>query len=569
MADQLAAGDPVGDYVVDRLLGAGAMGEVYAGRHPVIGKRVAIKVLRREAASAETSERLLREARAANQIDHPNVIDVFAYGRTDDGRLYLVMDLVDGKTLRDAMTGPQALADALALLAPIADALDAAHARGVIHRDLKPDNIMLQGEPPRVLVLDFGLAKLIVSGEGAIAPGTLTGQGTWLGTPSYMAPEQWSTDGASPASDRYALAVIAFELIAGVLPFVAASVPQMMERHFRAPIPTVGARGGPAQPPAVDAVLRRGLAKDPDDRFATARAFVDALRAAAAAHPPAHRPWLPAAAGGTVLAVGALAVWALRGGDPAASHASAADTIRLELRSTPDRARVTAGSAAPVTTPAAIDLPRGAVVELTATRPGYLAAHRTVTASEPARIDLALVEVTQFHGVWRLPDGQLRALERAGDQVDVSKLDAVAGPRHFYRHYEFVAVDAGVAFAADEEVVDPRAPDEPSCHVTVHVEYRYDPASDALELRRDKLALDLIDGHCVVQRRSVETSALVRADAARDDLEVTAPAGDKLVAPPPKSVDTVAKPTSPYTTTKRVRVPPSKNSLSKQSSGPD
>jgi len=139
----------------------------------------------------------------------------------------------------------------------------------------------------------------------------LTGQGTWLGTPGYMAPEQWSVDGAGPASDRYALGVIAFELLAGVLPFAAASVPAMMEQHFRAAVPSVSSRGAVTLPSAVDDVLRRALAKDPAQRFASARAMVDALREAmgtavrpaiaARARPSGRKLWLPAAAGAGVL----------------------------------------------------------------------------------------------------------------------------------------------------------------------------------------------------------------------------------------------------------------------------
>ena len=277
--ERLAEGTSVGEYVVERFLGAGAMGEVYAGKHPVIGKRVAIKVLRRDAAGGEAAERMIREARATSAIDHPNVIDIFALGRLDDGRLYLVMDLVDGQSLRAALAnGPLPADELLAILDALADALDAAHARGVIHRDLKPDNIMVRDK--RVFVLDFGLAKLVASAHSdqPIAPGTLTGQGTWLGTPGYMAPEQWSVDGAGPASDRYALGVIAFELLAGSLPFAASSVPAMMEQHFRAAVPSVSSRGPAHVPAAVDDVLRRAMAKDPAARFATARAMVDALR---------------------------------------------------------------------------------------------------------------------------------------------------------------------------------------------------------------------------------------------------------------------------------------------------
>jgi tRNA A-37 threonylcarbamoyl transferase component Bud32 len=545
--ERLAAGQACGDYVVETFLGTGAMGEVYAGRHPVIGKRVAIKVLRRDAGSSEAAERLVREARATSQIDHPNVIDIFALGRLADGRLYLVMDLVDGRSLRQLLAdGPVAPDRALAIVDEIADALDAAHARGVIHRDLKPDNIMIAGER-RVHVLDFGLAKL-VQPDGAIAPGTLTGQGTWLGTPGYMAPEQWSADGAGPASDRYALGVIAFELLAGVPPFSAPSVPAMMEQHFRAAVPAISAKGKVALPDAVDDVLRRALAKDPAARFPTARAMADALRdAMGTAVRPAHaapppragkRPWLPAVAGAGVLGVGVVAAVALRPGSeaaPAAPPPAGEDTI--QLTSTPEQAQVLVAGQPAGTTPLSIHLARGATADVTVRKAGYLEAHRSVTAS--AAFELA--PVTGFEGVWRLPQGELRALAREGDRVDVFKLDTVTGPRRFYRHYAFVPAEHGAAFASDEEIVDARGPDDPSCHVAVHVEYRYDPDANALELRREVAAIGFAGGHCVVNERRTEASELVRADGERDVHETPAPAVDVKVIrkrrpkrPPPK-----------------------------------
>src|SRR5439155_19809512 len=138
------------------------------------------RVLRPDlAASEDGARRFIREAQAASQVDHPNVVDVFAFGRLADGRLYLAMDLVDGQTLRAAIAdGPLPLGRALDVVAAIADALDAAHARGVVHRDLKPDNIMIAGS--RVYVLDFGLAKLVATAhDGAPGASTLTGRGTW------------------------------------------------------------------------------------------------------------------------------------------------------------------------------------------------------------------------------------------------------------------------------------------------------------------------------------------------------------------------------------------------------
>ncbi len=534
------------------------MGEVYAGHHPVIGKKVAIKLLRRElAASAEAAERFIREARAVNQIDHPNVIDVFAFGRLDDGRLYLVMDLVAGRSLRAALAdAPYTIDRALAILAPVAEALDAAHGRGVVHRDLKPDNIMMSGgdtldpgdsnmsfthAPLRVFVLDFGIAKLVSkANEGKLGNGTLTGQGTWLGTPAYMAPEQWSNDGAGPASDRYALGVIAFELLAGTLPFAASSVPGMMEQHFRAEVPALSARGLASS--AIDDVLKRALAKDPDARFPKARELVAALRAAAGTELGARaavaesagprRPWIPAVAGLGVLGVAIGGVIAARGGsnhDQPAAHGdddvAAAGTVAIDISSTPDHALLSIGDRLVGATPHAIHVAPNSAVELTVRKPGYLPDHHTMTSgTTDSVLALTLGEVTRFKGVWKLPNGELRAFERSADQVDVFKLDEVAGERRFYKHYAFVDAVAGIAFAADDELVGP-VRDDPACHVPIRVEYRYDAAADTLVVRRPKLVFEVVGGHCVPQSHEIETGTLTRVDGGHDTIEVLARAG--------------------------------------------
>jgi len=537
---RIAAGTAVGEYVIDDFVGAGAMGEVYAGHHPVIGKKVAIKVLRKELASSEeAAERFTREARAVNQVDHPNVIDVFAYGRLGDGRLYLVMDLVAGESLRARLVdGALEISDALAILDQIAEALDAAHARGVVHRDLKPDNIMI-APPHRVFVLDFGIARL-VTGEATQGIGTLTGQGTWLGTPAYMAPEQWSTDGAGPASDRYALGVIAFELLSGALPFAASSVPGMMEQHFRAKVPALSMRGSTS--PALDDVLQRALAKDPDARFATAVELVTALRTAAgtvagAAVEPARAPrrilygTLGIATLGVCLA-GVAAVATSRKDhphEPAVAPAEAqppAGTIAIDVTSTPDGAIVQLAGTTLGSTPRTLHVASNARVDLVVAKPGYLPSHRTFDAgTADTQLAINLGAVTRFEGVWKLPTGELRAFERNGERVAVSKLATVTGRRELWKFYPFVAADAGIAFAADDEVIDPRAPDDKSCHVAVHVEYRYDAAHDTLELRRPKVTIDFVAGQCVPRSQDVTAQALVRVDGAHDTVSIDAPAG--------------------------------------------
>ena len=591
--ERLVPGTRVGDYEIDRFIGAGAMGEVYAGRHPVINKRVAIKVLRHElAASPEAAERFKREARAVNQIEHEHVVDVFGFGTLDDGRHYLVMDLVEGQSLRAKLVhGSLDLDSALAIVDQLASSLDAAHAKGVIHRDLKPDNVVLSNAlPPKVFVLDFGLAKLVA--PDPIAPGTLTGQGTWLGTPSYMAPEQWSSDGAGPASDRYALGVIAFEMLTGTQPFSATSTPAMMEQHFRASVPTLSSRGVDL-PGALDDVLARALAKDPDARYPTAREFARELReAAGSGAQPARRAhattasarklWLPAVAGAGVLGVAVIvAVGARPSHDsPARPAAVPADSITVAVESEPANAEIRVDGQLRGKTPKQLAIKARESVDVLVSKPGYLAEKRTVTATIPTIVDVRLAEVTRFKGVWRLANGELRAFERNGDQVDVYKLEEVAGRRAFFKHYPFTATDIGVAFASEDEIVDPRAPDDARCHVRVRVEYRYDPERDTLEQLRDNVVIDVKDGSCVVRSREVQPTTLARVDTPTDTVRVEAPVGVPVKAKPkpaPKAANgnkkalskldvtkTATKPTQAYTGAKQ----PPDSSLGQQNLPP-
>ena len=537
--ERLAPGTHVGEYVIDRFLGAGAMGEVYAGKQPVIGKRVAIKVLKREVgASTDGAERFKREARAVNQIDHPNVIDIFSFGRLDDGRLYLVMDLVEGRSLRKAISdGPLDVPAALAILAQIADALDAAHARGVVHRDLKPDNVMI-GSSDKVFVLDFGLAKLLAPGEGVAPASMLTGQGTWLGTPGYMAPEQWSAEGAGPASDRYALGVMAFELLSGKLPFQAQSLPQMMEQHFRAKVPALSTRGAIATSSRFDPVVSRAMAKDPLARYATAREMVEALRTVAgglgarATSGRSKRPWLPAAVGLGVLGLSVGAVLLVRGDkdrratEPEAAAAPAAGMSRVQIESEPSGAGVYRNDRLVGQTPTQLDLPPGTKIAFELRKPGYASARHSMTmpGTETTLPVFTLAPLDGYQGVWQLPNKELRAFKRTGERVEASKLDSVNGPRQFFRHYDLLPSDGGVAFGSTEELVDQRAPSDPSCHISHKVEYQYDPPTDALVLRRERLSVDFKEGHCVILSKELgDAEALTRVDRGTTDARETLP----------------------------------------------
>ncbi len=216
----LEPGTDVGGYRIDGQLGKGGMGIVYAATHPVIGKRAAIKVLRRAMSdNPATVDRFMQEARAVNQIGHPNIVDIFAFDKLPDGRCYLVMDLLAGESLRARIKrGPLPVREAIGVIDEVASALIAAHDKGFVHRDLKPDNVFLveHGDRVDVKLLDFGLAKLMPS-AGSRAFRTATG--AQIGTPDYMSPEQLRSSGAiDHRSDIYSLGITALEMLTGKRP---------------------------------------------------------------------------------------------------------------------------------------------------------------------------------------------------------------------------------------------------------------------------------------------------------------------------------------------------------------
>ncbi|MEJ7603991.1 MAG: serine/threonine-protein kinase, partial [Kofleriaceae bacterium] len=399
----------------------------------------------------------------------------------------------------------------------IADALDAAHAKGVVHRDLKPDNVMLSGDPPKVHVLDFGIAKLLSTGDAPDPGALLTGQGAWIGTPGYMAPEQWSADGAGPASDRYALGVMAYELLSGKLPFQAPTLPQMMEQHFRAPVPALSASGTLVELTAFDPVVARAMAKDPDARFPTARELVAALQDAATGKRlrSSRKRWAPAAAGVAMLAATLGGVLIARddpdniADEPApAVREPHAGFVQVAIESTPSGARVMRIGDGPEralsSTPAQLELREGQPVALAIRKPGYLAVRHQLTPTRDERVRIALQPVTGFEGVWTMPDGQLRELARNGDQVDVYKRAAVTGPRELWRKFTFVdgTVTDEVTFATDAEMVAEGASADPSCRLTHRIEYHYQLANQTLEVQAERIETGKrADGGCFVVTR--------------------------------------------------------------------
>jgi serine/threonine-protein kinase len=235
----LSPGTRVGDYVIEEKVGQGGMGSVYRAVHPVIGKYAAIKVLDGALGTEQYNvERFLDEARVVNQIGHPNIVDVFAFGETADGRSYLVMEWLKGETLRNridrALIDPPAplqLPEICEILRPLTRALHAAHEKGVIHRDLKPDNVFLvdvHGEVPIVKLLDFGIAKPS-STEHRVAK---TATGALVGTPLYIAPEQAKGRPIDSAADVYALGGMLFELLCKRPPFVADNAMEIVAKHL-------------------------------------------------------------------------------------------------------------------------------------------------------------------------------------------------------------------------------------------------------------------------------------------------------------------------------------------------
>jgi serine/threonine protein kinase len=272
-------GTEVGRYRLVEQLGAGGIGVVYVAVQPDIGSRVAVKLLsERSAADPELLERFFTEARAVNLIHHENIVDIFDLGRLPDGRPYIIMELVDGQTLGRIVRASRVPLGSLArTIIDVLAALGAAHAIGIVHRDMKPDNVLVTARG-RVKVLDFGIAKLAPD----LARGNaLTGTGQLLGTPAYMAPEQIA--GAATVdgrADLYAVGVMLYEAVTGTLPFVGSTFAQMQAHLEEAPRPARELRHD--LPPAFERVIAKALAKSPADRFATAEAMSVALAEASA-----------------------------------------------------------------------------------------------------------------------------------------------------------------------------------------------------------------------------------------------------------------------------------------------
>jgi eukaryotic-like serine/threonine-protein kinase len=271
-------GTTLGAYEVQDFLGQGAMGTVYRAYHSALARTAAVKVLSALAPDPDATARFRREAQAIAQMRHPNILNVFDFGEYQ-GTPYMIVEYMPGGSLSDKLKAGERFdgATSLRLLEGIAAALDYAHGLDIVHRDVKPANVLLDGIGNPVLA-DFGLAKLLASASVKTVSGVTTG------TPAYMSPEQVMGSTVGPPADTYALTTMAYEFLSGAIPFEGEGMLELLYAHVHREPPAASTRN-PALSPAVDAVLARGLAKDPLARWETGSALVAALRDAVAGGP--------------------------------------------------------------------------------------------------------------------------------------------------------------------------------------------------------------------------------------------------------------------------------------------
>ena len=279
---KLGPGQFIGEYRIIRVLASGGFGTVYEAEHEILGRRAAIKVIHEElATSPKQVKRFIREAQAVNLIGHESIVDIYEFGTHLDGRPFFVMELLGGESLEELLRRRGRLSpnECMEIVLPVCRALSAAHAAGVVHRDLKAANVhvttALDGQHS-VKLLDFGIAKF----SDRTRHGSLTSRGTTLGTPNAMAPEQVRGEPTDERTDVYALGVLVFLALTGRVPFRGSTPIEIEAAHCDSPIPAASTFAPVS--PALDAILLCALAKKPSDRYSTVAAFRRQLQAAVA-----------------------------------------------------------------------------------------------------------------------------------------------------------------------------------------------------------------------------------------------------------------------------------------------
>ena len=319
---RVTAGEQLGRFTLLRPLGEGAMGEVWAAHDPELDREVAIKLLR------VSSARLRREARAMARLNHPNVVTVYELG-VAGRRAFVAMELVDGETLRAWLVTPRTWREVIDVAVAVGRGLAAAHAAGLVHRDVKPENVLIARDG-RTLVTDFGLAKLVEevqaravteNGEAEALDCAMTVTGAIVGTPAYMAPEQLEGRGVDAQSDQFSFCVTIYEALFGARPFPASNVAELRAKIHDGPRKPADPRGVPAR---VAHALERGLAEDPAARWPSIEALLAEL-----APGRRRRGWIIAAAAAALMLTGAVVYTATRAAEPSLAEARAAGEQRI------------------------------------------------------------------------------------------------------------------------------------------------------------------------------------------------------------------------------------------------
>ncbi|HEX3757099.1 MAG TPA: protein kinase [Kofleriaceae bacterium] len=354
--DPFAIGSVLDDrYRIEAVLGSGGMGRVYRAEHTKIGKSVAIKVLHSDLTrNREASQRFQREAIASGRLDHPNIVGVSDFGVLDSGALYLVMEVLEGESLGDRLARDARIhwVEALDIMRGMLYGLRHAHERGVVHRDIKPDNVYLAQKEgaPVIKILDFGIAKLYA---GSADDPASTRAGLTVGTPAYLSPEQAVGGEITPASDLYSASIVLYEMLVGRAPFEDRDPLAMLGAHVSRPAPRFAdIAPGVDIPAPLEDIIQRGLRKSPSERIATAGEYLALIDAFS---PPLHprgqtSPPIVAEASGPVISAA-----------PALSGPTLAPTLGSTTGSTTGPTRAPASAATPLPGRAATPLPAAVV----------------------------------------------------------------------------------------------------------------------------------------------------------------------------------------------------------------